>query len=166
MTDEWITRAEEVRNELRVFTGAHGGWKFRDAPEPTKMCVYRRFEYSGGKQAMLAAMPLRTSRKPKLRRYEAGLYLPFSAGAEASFGGDWGECADWLLGKQKTLSVPYDLADCRTYDQAWSLVRGLKGDALYLLSLVFDVDYAGSTSAAMAHKIVHACCPKIRGKVG
>lgn len=84
----------------------------------------------------------------------------------ASVRGDVEEVLELIEQCEVALKTGNELASCRTYEQAWSILERLNRDALYFLASIFDVSTAFATSAVVRHRLSDVCASASARKAG
>jgi hypothetical protein len=133
-----LVEKHERSQELRDFAEAHKGWKFHDGEG--QGYAGRVFDYGKHGQVLLSIQLNHMPRAP----FVAQVTLQFSAGPEESITGTLVEVSDWVADKEKCLSLPLRLAECKTAEAAAEMV--VKAPSGHLGFLAFLLEFEGPIS--------------------
>ncbi len=157
-----------VREALQAFADARKvGWKVYE-DDRTGSYAARRFEYRNRAQALLSAQPLRyrqdttrwMSANPLdlVREWSVQVNVPFAAGPEVSASGKYAQVEAWVSVKEKALSLPLTLQECKSWEDGEKMASRLTSDDLVLLTAVFDIDMCRGRRY-IVQELVKACVP-------
>jgi hypothetical protein len=157
----------EVREAVQAFADSmRPGWKVYE--HDGKPYAGHRFEYRGGTQALLWAQPTRYVQDPQrymtadpmdlVKEWSAHVNLKFSAGPEVSTLGKYADVETWASYRDKALSLPLSLQECKTREDGEAMASLFAGDALVLLAAVFDLDMYDSRQL-LIRQIVNLSVP-------